>query len=280
MWPSAGRCGRRRCCSRSASSCMFVIGGITGVMVAVGAVRLRRSTTRTSSSAHLHYVLIGGVVFPIFAAALLLAAQVHRASCSTSGSASWNFWLMFIGINLTFFPMHIVGLLGMPRRIYTYRPGCGWDAVQPDLHHRRLRARSPGIAGVRRQPRLQPAPGPAGRRQPVGRRHARVVDRLAAARLRLRRRRRSCTAATRCGTRTTCTRATRELVTLLHAPGPLAADVAGGARHRHPRRAAGRGDPGLGPVDLAVRRRLRDGAAVHRRDGPPPGPDRASRRRS
>ena len=53
----------------------------------------------------------------------------------------WNFWVMFIGFNLGFFPMHISGLLGMPRRIYTYAGGLGWDTVESGHDHRRVRVR-------------------------------------------------------------------------------------------------------------------------------------------
>ena len=55
--------------------------------------------------------------------------------------AQASFWVTFVGTTLTFFPMHIVGLLGMTRRVYTYEPGLGWDDLQPARDDRRLRAR-------------------------------------------------------------------------------------------------------------------------------------------
>ena len=75
---------------------------------------------------HLHYVLIGGVAFPIFAAASYGLAKFSRKLLSER-LGRWNFWLMFVGTNVAFFPMHIVGLMGMARRVYTYPEDQGWE---------------------------------------------------------------------------------------------------------------------------------------------------------
>jgi len=102
----------------------FVIGGITGVMVASAPFDLQAHDSYFVV-AHLHYVLIGGVAFPIFAAAYFwLPKFTGRLLDERLGKI--NFWLMFVGLNVTFFPMHIAGLLGMPRRIYTYDEESGW----------------------------------------------------------------------------------------------------------------------------------------------------------
>src|SRR5690606_23184696 len=77
---------------------------------------------------HLHYVLIGGMVFPVLAAACYwLPHFTGRMPSGRIGACA--FWLIFIGFNLTFLPMHLTGLLGMPRRIYTYPSGAGWDVL-------------------------------------------------------------------------------------------------------------------------------------------------------
>jgi cytochrome c oxidase subunit 1/cytochrome c oxidase subunit I+III len=76
--------------------------------------------------AHFHYVLFGGAVFPIFAAIYYWIPKMYGRMYH-EGLGKLSFWLIFIGFNATFFPMHISGLLGMPRRIYTYDPGLGWD---------------------------------------------------------------------------------------------------------------------------------------------------------
>jgi cytochrome c oxidase subunit I+III len=104
---------------------IFVLGGLTGVMVAVVPFDLQVHDSYFVV-AHFHYVLIGGVTFPLFGALYYwLPKYSGRLLNETLGR--WNFWLMFIGFNVAFFPMHIVGLLGMPRRVYTYQPGLGWD---------------------------------------------------------------------------------------------------------------------------------------------------------
>ncbi len=103
---------------------LFVLGGLTGVMFP--AVSFDRQVTDTYFVvAHFHYVLVGGAVFPIFGAFYYWFPKITGRMLDER-FGKWNFWLMFIGFNLTFFPMHINGLLGMPRRVYTYADGLGW----------------------------------------------------------------------------------------------------------------------------------------------------------
>src|SRR3954454_4791265 len=106
---------------------IFLLGGITGVMVAV----LPFDWQVTDSYfvvAHFHYVLNGAVVFPIFGALYFwLPKMTGRQLSEKLGKLS--FWVMFVGFNVTFFPMHILGFLGMPRRIYTYNDGLGWGGL-------------------------------------------------------------------------------------------------------------------------------------------------------
>ncbi|HZW04974.1 MAG TPA: cbb3-type cytochrome c oxidase subunit I, partial [Anaerolineaceae bacterium] len=102
---------------------LFVLGGVTGVMVASIPFDWQVHDSYFVV-AHFHYVLIGGVTFPIFAALYYWGPwMLGRMYNETLGK--WHFWLMFIGFNITFFPMHIVGLMGMPRRVYTYQAGQG-----------------------------------------------------------------------------------------------------------------------------------------------------------
>ncbi len=70
---------------------------------------------------------------PAVRRALLLVPEIHRQACCRSGWASWNFWLFFIGFNMTFFPMHSLGLRGMTRRIYTYDAESGWGGLEPPV---------------------------------------------------------------------------------------------------------------------------------------------------
>jgi len=106
---------------------IFVLGGLTGVMVAVVPFDWQVHDTYFVV-AHFHYVLIGGMVFPVFAAMYYWLPLVNGHAMSER-LARWIFGLMFGGFNLAFFPMHITGLLGMPRRVYTYAPGLGWDGL-------------------------------------------------------------------------------------------------------------------------------------------------------
>jgi len=104
---------------------IFVIGGITGVMVAAVPFDLQAHDSHFVVG-HLHYVLIGGVVFPIFAGVYYWFPK-FTGKLLDERLGRWNFWLLFVGTNVAFFPMHIVGLMGMPRRVYTYPAGLGWD---------------------------------------------------------------------------------------------------------------------------------------------------------
>jgi cytochrome c oxidase subunit 1 len=106
---------------------IFVLGGLTGVMLSSVPLDTQLHDTYFVV-AHFHYVLIGGAVFPLFGAfhywfpkftGKLLDERLGR----------WQFWLFFIGFNVTFFPMHILGLAGMPRRVYTYAQGLGWEGL-------------------------------------------------------------------------------------------------------------------------------------------------------
>jgi cytochrome c oxidase subunit I+III len=102
----------------------FVLGGLTGVMLASVPLDLQVHDT-FFVVAHFHYVLIGGAVFPLFGA-LYYWFPKWTGHMLSERMGKWNFWLLFIGFNLTFFPMHQLGLKGMPRRVYTYLPEMGW----------------------------------------------------------------------------------------------------------------------------------------------------------
>jgi cytochrome c oxidase subunit I len=105
----------------------FIIGGLTGVMFA--SVPFDRATTDTYFVvAHFHYVLIGGFVFPLFGAFYYWLPKITGRMLN-EGLGQLSFWLIFVGMQVTFFTMHITGILGMPRRVYTYQGGLGWDAV-------------------------------------------------------------------------------------------------------------------------------------------------------
>jgi cytochrome c oxidase subunit I+III len=103
---------------------MFVAGGLTGIMFL--AVPFDQQVTDTYFViAHFHYIIFGAAVFPIFGGMYFWFPKVTgKQYFERPGQIS--FWIIFAGTNLLFFPMHIVGLLGMPRRIYTYPDGLGW----------------------------------------------------------------------------------------------------------------------------------------------------------
>jgi cytochrome c oxidase subunit I+III len=105
----------------------FVIGGLTGVMVASVPFDTQVHDTYFVV-AHFHYVLIGGAVFPLLGAVYYWFPKFTGRMMSER-LGCWAFWLIFIGFHLTFFPMHILGLEGMPRRIYTYQPDLPWHGI-------------------------------------------------------------------------------------------------------------------------------------------------------
>ncbi len=104
----------------------FVAGGLTGIMFV--AIPFDQQVTDTYFVvAHFHYIIFGAAVFPIFAGMYYWFPKLTgRMYVERVGQIS--FWIIFLGTNLLFFPMHIVGLLGMTRRMYTYQPGLGWTA--------------------------------------------------------------------------------------------------------------------------------------------------------
>ena len=106
---------------------LFVIGGVSGFMTAAVPVDLQLTHTYFVV-AHLHYVLIGINVFPVIGGIFYWFPKV-TGRLMNEKLGKWVFWLMFIGFNVGFFPMHILGLAGMPRRIYTYADGLGWGPL-------------------------------------------------------------------------------------------------------------------------------------------------------
>ncbi|MBW3541697.1 MAG: cytochrome c oxidase subunit I [Planctomycetes bacterium] len=105
----------------------FVIGGLTGVMVALAPFDFQAHDTFFVVG-HLHYVLVGGAVFPIIGAFYYYFPLAGGKKLSeTLGTIA--FWLMFVGFNVTFLPMHLTGLRGMPRRVFTYPADMGFDVL-------------------------------------------------------------------------------------------------------------------------------------------------------
>ncbi|MDB5370349.1 MAG: cytochrome c oxidase, subunit [Roseomonas sp.] len=104
---------------------IFVFGGLTGVMVAIAPFDWQAHDTYFVV-AHLHYVLIGGMLMPLLAGAYYYVPLVMGRKLSDR-LGRWVFWLMFCGFNIGFMPMHFTGLRGMPRRVFTYPGGIGWD---------------------------------------------------------------------------------------------------------------------------------------------------------
>ncbi|MGY1424275.1 cytochrome c oxidase subunit I [Lysobacter sp. A289] len=106
---------------------IFVLGGLTGVMIALAPFNFQAHDTYFIV-AHLHYVLIGGMVFPVVAGTYYFYPLIVGKQLSER-LGRFVFWLMFVGFNVAFLPMHVAGLAGMPRRIFTYRGGQGFDLL-------------------------------------------------------------------------------------------------------------------------------------------------------
>jgi len=105
----------------------FLIAGLTGIIQAAVPFDWQLSLSYFVV-AHFHYVIVGGILFALFAAFYYWYPKVTGRMLSER-LGTLHFWLFVIGFHLTFDPMHFAGLLGMPRRIYTFEPGRGWDAI-------------------------------------------------------------------------------------------------------------------------------------------------------
>jgi len=103
----------------------FIIGGLSGVMHSSAASDAQQQDTYFIV-AHLHYVLFGGSIMALLAGVYYWFPKV-TGKFMNDALGKVNFWLVFISMNITFFPMHFTGLEGMPRRIYTYESEMGWD---------------------------------------------------------------------------------------------------------------------------------------------------------
>jgi cytochrome c oxidase subunit I+III len=106
---------------------ILLAGGLTGLMLASVSLDVQLHDT-FFVVAHLHYVLMGGAVFPLFGAFYFWFPK-FTGRMLDERLGRWNFWLFFIGFNVAFFPMHVLGLQGMPRRIYTYPAEMGWGPL-------------------------------------------------------------------------------------------------------------------------------------------------------
>jgi cytochrome c oxidase subunit 1 len=104
---------------------MFIIGGLSGVMHASPPADLQQTDTYFVV-AHFHYVMFGGSMFALVAGMYFWFPKMFGKMLH-EGLGKLHFWLMFIGFNLTFMPMHFLGLHGMPRRVYTYPEGLGFE---------------------------------------------------------------------------------------------------------------------------------------------------------
>jgi cytochrome c oxidase subunit I len=105
----------------------FLIAGLTGIMMASSPFDWQLSLSYFVV-AHFHYVIVGGILFALFAAFYYWYPKMTGRLLSER-LGKWHFWLFLVGFHLTFDIMHIPGILGMPRRIYTYEPGRGWDTL-------------------------------------------------------------------------------------------------------------------------------------------------------
>jgi len=103
----------------------FLIAGLTGIMLAVAPLNWQL-TDSYFVVAHFHYTLVGGFLFAMFAGIYYWYPKATGRRLSRR-LGRWHFWLFLIGFHLTFDPQHVAGILGMPRRIFTYDAGRGWE---------------------------------------------------------------------------------------------------------------------------------------------------------
>jgi cytochrome c oxidase subunit 1 len=103
----------------------FLVAGLTGIMLSAAPFDWQLGNSYFVV-AHFHYVIVGGILFALFGAFYYWFPKISGYLCNET-LGKLHFWLFFIGFHLTFDFMHIPGLLGMPRRIYTYEPGRGWE---------------------------------------------------------------------------------------------------------------------------------------------------------
>ncbi len=106
---------------------IFTAGGLTGIMLAIAPFDGQVHDIYFIV-AHLHYTLFGGMILPVMAGVYYFFPFFTRRVLSVR-LGKWAFWLIFGGFNLTFLPMHLTGLLGMPRRVFTYEPDLGWNTL-------------------------------------------------------------------------------------------------------------------------------------------------------
>lgn len=106
---------------------LIVIGGLDGITTAVIPTDWQLTDTYWVVS-HIHYVLIGANLFPVLASFYFWLPKITGRMMSEK-LGKWSFWITFIGFNIAFFPMHLLGVFGMPRRIYTYAAGMGWESL-------------------------------------------------------------------------------------------------------------------------------------------------------
>ncbi len=156
----------------SGSLAIFVIGGLTGVMVAIAPFDWQAHDTYFVV-AHLHYVLIGGTLLPLFGGLYYYWPLITGKKLSDR-LGRIAFWIMFVGVNLTFFPMHLSGLEGMPRRVFTYPAdlNIGWLNLASTAGSYLF---ATGVAVLVLVLDLALSPTRQGAAQPVERRHARMA---------------------------------------------------------------------------------------------------------
>ena len=164
---------------------LFTMGGLSGIFLAAFPVDWQLNDSYYVV-AHFHYVALRRIGFGFFGGLYYWWPKMFGRMLDER-LGKWSFWLLFVGFNLTFLPQHMLGLLGMVRRVYTYHHGGLWEIYNSHLDGRLVRDGDRG-RGLPRQrlAHARAAQGRARRQRPVARRHARVVHDLAAAAAQLR----------------------------------------------------------------------------------------------